>query len=74
MPTLELQSAVVGVEMMMQIKEDMEVCISQSWLHTDSLTTYFRLQSKEKKQPVLRLISLIRFFSLLPGDFSELFD
>merc|ERR1711989_214601 len=30
----------------------MDVRISQCWLHTDSMTTFFRLQSKDKKQPV----------------------
>merc|ERR1712198_422278 len=35
-----------------QIKEEIKVNISKNWFHTDSLTTYYRLQSKDKKQPV----------------------
>merc|ERR1712198_290741 len=51
-PRLELQSAVVGVELATQIREEVKVSISKNWFHTDSLTTYYRLQSKDKKQPV----------------------
>merc|ERR1711872_890370 len=51
-PRLELQSAVVGVELATQIREEIKVSISKNWFHTDSLTTYYRLQSKDKKQPV----------------------
>merc|ERR1711951_79865 len=51
-PRLELQSAVVGVELATQIKEEIKVSISKNWFHTDSLTTYYRLLSKDKKQPV----------------------
>ena len=43
---------VVGVELATQIKEEIKVNISKNWFHTDSLTTYYRLQSKDKKQPV----------------------
>ena len=49
----EADVTVVGVKMATQTIEEVSILVSKKWFHTDSLTTFFRLQNRAEKYPVL---------------------
>ena len=51
-PRLELQAAVTGVELALQIREDIDVQISRQIFFTDSTTVYHWIHNQEAKHPV----------------------
>ena len=48
-PRLELQAAVVGIDLVTFIRENMKLNISRSIYHTDSTCVYWQVQSDDKK-------------------------